>query len=118
MAAILDEETGKEQIEMLRREWGSGRVLQVGPSGYRADRRKIAGYYPAVRFCAHRHWIDRFSGGGLSAVKKDSIFDTGGKMLAILGQSAPTFAVGLILMWVFAVQLDPFPISGKGASCT
>ena len=35
-------------------------------------------------------------------------------MFAILGQSAPTFAVGLILMWVFAVQLDVFPTSGKG----
>ena len=47
--------------------------------------------------------------GVLSAVRKDSLFDVGGKMFAILGQSAPTFAVGLILMWFFAVQLDGSP---------
>jgi len=35
-------------------------------------------------------------------------------MFAILGQPAPSFAPGLILMSVFAVQLDWFPTSVKG----
>lgn len=52
--------------------------------------------------------------GVLVAIKKDTPFDYGGKLFAILGQSAPTFAVGLILMWIFAVQLDFFPTSGSG----
>ena len=58
--------------------------------------------------------IIAFPIGVLSAVKKDSWFDAGGKMFAILGQSAPTFAVGLILMWILAVQLGWLPTSGKG----
>ena len=52
--------------------------------------------------------------GVLVAVKKDTGFDYAGKVFAIMGQSAPSFAVGLIVMWVFAVQLDWFPTSGKG----
>ena len=58
--------------------------------------------------------IIAFPVGVLVAVKKDKGIDYAGKMSAILGQSAPSFALGLILMWVFAVQLDWFPTSGKG----
>tara|TARA_B100000749_G_scaffold152312_1_gene116994 strand:- start:6 stop:356 length:351 start_codon:yes stop_codon:yes gene_type:complete len=58
--------------------------------------------------------IIAFPVGVLVAVKKDKGIDYAGKMFAILGQSAPSFALGLILMWVFAVQLDWFPTSGKG----
>ena len=52
--------------------------------------------------------------GVLSAVKRDSLFDTLGKSIALIGQSAPPFWVGLVLMWIFAVQLDLVPTSGKG----
>lgn len=52
--------------------------------------------------------------GVLSAVKKDSIFDYIGKIIALLGQSAPPFWIGLLLMWIFAVKLDLVPTSGKG----
>ena len=51
--------------------------------------------------------------GVLSAVKRDSIFDSIGKSIALIGQSAPPFWVGLVLMWIFAVQLDLVPTSGK-----
>ena len=52
--------------------------------------------------------------GVLSAVRRDSIFDSIGKSIALVGQSAPPFWVGLVLMWIFAVQLDLVPTSGKG----
>lgn len=52
--------------------------------------------------------------GVLSAVKKDTILDYGGKTLALLGQSAPPFWLGLTLMWIFAVELGLVPTSGKG----
>ena len=52
--------------------------------------------------------------GVLSAVRRDSIFDSIGKTIALVGQSAPPFWLGLVLMWVFAVQLDLVPTSGKG----
>ena len=52
--------------------------------------------------------------GVLSAVHRDSFLDSFGKSLALIGQSAPPFWLGLVLMWVFAVQLDLVPTSGKG----
>ena len=53
--------------------------------------------------------------GVLVAVKKDSAFDWIGKIVALIGQSAPSFAIGLILMWVFAVILGWLPTSGNEA---
>jgi peptide/nickel transport system permease protein len=134
LAAILDDEAGKEQIELLRKSWGLDQPLHVqyftytrrlltGDLGvsFRWDRpvaELIAERLPATvqlsSFALVITGLIAFPIGVLSAVRKDSLFDTGGKMFAILGQSAPTFAVGLILMWLFAVQLGWLPTSGKG----
>ena len=51
--------------------------------------------------------------GVLSAVKKDTIFDYAGKVMALTGQSLPAFWLGLVLMWIFAVNLELVPTSGK-----
>ena len=51
--------------------------------------------------------------GIISAVKRDTIFDYVGKIIALFGQSLPAFWLGLVLMWVFAVQLDWVPTSGR-----
>ena len=53
--------------------------------------------------------------GVLVAVKKDTGIDYLGKLFALLGQSIPSFWLGLILMWVFAVQLGLLPTSGRGS---
>ena len=52
--------------------------------------------------------------GVLTATYRDTIFDWTGKVVALLGQSLPVFWLGIVLMWIFAVQLDWFPTSGKG----
>ena len=52
--------------------------------------------------------------GVLAAVMKGSAWDTGAKVIALLGQSLPAFWLGIVLMWIFAVQLGWFPTSGKG----
>ena len=52
--------------------------------------------------------------GVLSAVMKDSPFDYAGKILALLGQSLPPFWLGIVLMWIFAVELELVPTSGRG----
>lgn len=52
--------------------------------------------------------------GVLTATYRDSIFDWTGKVVALLGQSLPVFWLGIILMWIFGVQLNWFPTSGKG----
>ena len=51
--------------------------------------------------------------GVLSAVHRNTFFDSIGKSIALIGQSAPPFWLGLVLMWVFAVRLDLVPTSGK-----
>lgn len=52
--------------------------------------------------------------GVIVAVKKDTGIDYLGKIVALLGQSLPSFWLGIVLMWIFAVQLDLLPTSGKG----
>ncbi len=52
--------------------------------------------------------------GVLVAVKKDTGIDYAGKVVALLGQAAPSFWVGIILIWIFAVTLGWLPASGRG----
>lgn len=52
--------------------------------------------------------------GILSAVKRGSLFDRFGKALALLGQAAPTFWVGLMLILLVAVTLRLLPSAGRG----
>jgi len=53
--------------------------------------------------------------GVLAAVMKGTPWDTGAKVIALLGQSLPAFWLGIVLMWIFAVHLGWFPTSGKGS---
>lgn len=50
--------------------------------------------------------------GILSGVKQYSIFDYGSMIIALLGISFPTFWIGLMLMYIFSVNLGVLPISG------
>lgn len=52
--------------------------------------------------------------GVISAVHKGSPIDSIGKTIAILGQSLPHFWIGIIFMWVLAVNLKWLPSSGRG----
>ena len=52
--------------------------------------------------------------GVLGAVKRDTPFDQISKVLALLGQSMPNFWLGLMMMWVFAVQLGWLPAGELG----
>ena len=51
--------------------------------------------------------------GILSAVKRGSIFDQTGKVLALVGQSAPPFWLGIMFIFFFAVRLGWVPPSGR-----
>jgi peptide/nickel transport system permease protein len=49
-----------------------------------------------------------------SAVRRDTWFDNVGKVIALVGQSMPTFWFGVLLILVFALQLRLLPTSGYG----
>ena len=51
--------------------------------------------------------------GILSAVKRGSVLDIIGKLVALIGQSAPVFWLGLMLMFFFAVGLEWLPPYGR-----
>ena len=83
LAAILDDESGKEQIELLRAQWGldeplhvqyftymrrlltgrPGHVLQVGPTGGGTDSGATAGDLATIRLCVACHRSHRLPGG-------------------------------------------------------
>ena len=51
--------------------------------------------------------------GILSAVKRGTLLDSVGKVVALIGQSAPVFWLGLMLVFLFAVRLDWLPPYGR-----
>ena len=52
--------------------------------------------------------------GVISAVRRDTSVDVLGKVIALLGQSFPTFWLGLMLILLFAMTLEWLPASGAG----
>jgi peptide/nickel transport system permease protein len=52
--------------------------------------------------------------GLISAAKRDSIWDNLAMLFALIGQSAPTFYIGIMLILVLGLQLGWFPVSGRG----
>jgi len=51
--------------------------------------------------------------GILSAVRRGTFMDVFGKTVALIGQSAPPFWLGIMLMFFFAVELGVLPPYGK-----
>lgn len=52
--------------------------------------------------------------GVMSAVRRDSWIDMAGKLFAIVGQSAPPFFFGLLMIAFFSVHLGWLPTGGTG----
>ena len=52
--------------------------------------------------------------GVLSAIFHNTWRDSGLTVVALLGVSLPAFWTGLLLIWVFSVRLNLFPITGQG----
>jgi peptide/nickel transport system permease protein len=53
--------------------------------------------------------------GLFAALKRGSALDQGLMLISFVGVSAPQFVVGILLLYVFAVQLGWFPIGGYGS---
>ena len=54
--------------------------------------------------------------GVLSAVRRDSALDHVGTIVTVLGQATPGFWLGLMLIYIFAVQLRWLPTGGMGTA--
>jgi len=52
--------------------------------------------------------------GVLSAVRRGSFFDYAGRFIAVIGQSLPSFWIGIMLILLFAVTLGWLPVAGRG----
>ncbi len=52
--------------------------------------------------------------GIVSAVRRNSLLDYVSTVVALLGQSMPTFWLGIMLILLFSVQLNLLPSSGRG----
>jgi peptide/nickel transport system permease protein len=52
--------------------------------------------------------------GVLAAVRHNSLVDVAARLIALIGQSVPSFWLGIVLMYIFAVQLGWLPTSGYG----
>jgi ABC-type dipeptide/oligopeptide/nickel transport system permease component len=52
--------------------------------------------------------------GILTAVKRNSLIDYLGRVLSLAGLSVPAFYLGILIMLLFAIQLDLFPAVGGG----
>jgi peptide/nickel transport system permease protein len=52
--------------------------------------------------------------GVFSAVRRNSPLDHAAMGLALVGQSAPTFFLGILFILIFALRFDLFPTAGRG----
>src|SRR5437870_10592344 len=53
--------------------------------------------------------------GVVTAVKRDSFVDHAGTLVTVIGQAVPGFWLGLMLIYVFSVQLRWLPTGGMGS---
>ena len=131
---LLPEEAEPEDYERVKAVWGLDKPLHVQYLVYlrniatgnlgdsikwpgRSARELIASRLPATlqlaAFALIVAGLLALPIGVIVAVKKDTGVDYAGKIVALLGQSLPSFWLGIVLMWIFAVMLGWLPTSGR-----
>lgn len=133
---MLPEDASAEQVEMVRHELGLDQPLVVRYVQYLGDLlqgdlgtsirglasvpvgRIIAERLPAtIELGAAAVLLTFLIGiplGVYAAYWKDSRFDIAARVFAVLGQSAPPFWVGIILIIAFSIHLGWLPAGGRG----
>ena len=136
MVLLLGDLATKEEKELITRELGLDKPLPVQYAVFLADavqgdlgksvrgaRRpvvqmiweRIPASFELAAVAALLSIIIGIPIGVITAVRRGSFLDTAGRVLAMLGQSMPAFWVGIVLMYIFAVQLHWLPTSGYGS---
>lgn len=123
-----------EVVQAIRREFGLDRPLIVqygmflgrlvrGDLGRSVRSRapvttEIAARFPATVELALASMVVAtligVTAGILAAIYQNTVVDYVGMVIALLGISVPVFWLGLVLMWIFSVQLGWFPVVGRG----
>ena len=52
--------------------------------------------------------------GVLAAIKKNQLFDHAARLFSLTGSSLPSFWIGPLLVYIFAIKLDWLPVSERG----
>jgi ABC-type dipeptide/oligopeptide/nickel transport system permease component len=127
------EQATEEEVERVRREFGLDDPLIVQYASYlerlaRGDlgtsimtRRAVTTeirdrFWNTVQLAVGAIVLATVVGlllGTISAVKRGSAWDYFATIVALLGISIPVFWLGLLMMYVFTLQLDMLPSSGK-----
>jgi peptide/nickel transport system permease protein len=134
VALMAGPDTPPAEMENLRHELGFDRPLYVQYGAFLGDL-LVGNFGQSLRFgdSAARLVMDRaiptlelaflsilltivvgLPVGMLSALKRNSIYDLMAMVAALVGQSAPTFLIGIVLIMIFSVQLQLVPAGGRG----
>ncbi len=133
--AMLSDEATPAQIENFRRRFGLDRPIPVQYARYLlnltrgdfgdslSDRRPVTALIAArvgatLQLGAAAIAIAVLCGlpaGILAALWRNSLWDRALMGLAFVGQSAPNFFIGIILILLFSLQLRLLPSSGRGS---
>ena len=131
---LLDPEATQEEYELLRKKLGLDRPLPVQYGIFLKDivrlnfgksrisrlpaRDVLLQRLPATLQLAGAAFLLTFIVGIplgiLSAVKRDTVFDTFGKLFAVLGIATPSFWIAIMLILLFGAILGWLPTFGRG----
>jgi peptide/nickel transport system permease protein len=131
---LLPLEAGPEQRAIFRQQYGLDRPLVVQFATYlgrvvRGDfGQSFSFQIPALQVVLQRlpatleltvaalliSTLIAIPAAVLAAVKRGTRYDRALMGVVLLGQSVPTFWLGMIMILVFAVRLHLFPVSGRG----
>jgi len=96
---------------ILHGEFGES-IVQKQPVGALIQERLVATFHLGIASFVFSMAVG-MPLGVLSAIQRGSIFDNVSKVIALIGQSAPPFWLGIMLMFFFAVKLGWVPPSGR-----
>ncbi len=136
VSVALGPKATPEQVMQMRAEWGLDKPIYVQYFMYleklvdgnlgvsmqtgRAVSSELASYIPAtIELTTFSMFISLLIGiplGMLAAVKRDTLIDHVTRFFSIMGISAPSFWLALLVLIVFYLELSWFPGAGRIAS--
>jgi ABC-type dipeptide/oligopeptide/nickel transport system permease component len=131
---VAGADAGPEELATIRHQFGLDQPLHVQFVRYLADvlrgefGRSLKTQRPVLDEITPRLWntailavlstlfagVFGLTAGIIAATRRNSTFDHGTMVVAMIGVSTPSFYLGIVLIVVFAVMLRLFPAGGSG----